>query len=73
MIEEEKEVKELQKVTEVEEVKKSEEAKAEVQEDEKKGFSIASMVLGICSIVFCIKFAIGGTCRNSCYNFWSNR
>ena len=56
-----------------EEVKKIEEIKEQVQEDNRKGLSIASMVLGICSIVFCSQFIISVTCRSSCYNFWIKR
>ena len=53
----------------VAEVKAVEEINEQVLEDNRKGLSIASMVLGICSIVFCSQFIISVTCRNSCCSF----
>ena len=56
---EEKEVKEEKvEVIEVKEEKKEEQAEV----SPKKGLSIASLVLGICSIVFCAQFIVSVAC-----------
>ena len=50
------------KKEEIIEAEKTEEVKEQVPEDNKKGLSIASMILGICSIVCCKSFIIAITC-----------
>ena len=62
-----------EEVKEVEPVEVVQEVKEQVQVDNRKGLSIASMILGICSIVFCSQFIIAVACRSTCYSFWVKR